>query len=248
MADTSWDAWKNIVYGDVIKKNPIQTGMFGKAQPPQTWLDSPEARNNTQYRQSYMDWVTKMQQSDQSNNNVGYDQIMSQAQNAYNPQNIQKYYDIAQGNINRNAANTGAYVGRQAGAHSTNMLNPSSFILGSIGKSQEPYAAQTGQLQATGAAAQQTGAEGLTNMMYTLNRAKQGDINAANALQMQFMAMQQQQEQFKEKMESEEAGFFDYAGLAAKIAATIFTGGAAAPTLLMGKGIDPGFDYASGVA
>jgi len=87
------------------------------------------------------------------------------------------------------------------------MLNPSSFILGSISQSQAPYAAQTGQLQAAGAQAQQRGAEDLTNMMYTLNRAKQGDLNAANQLQMQFMNLQQQQEQFRQKMEAEDAGF-----------------------------------------
>jgi hypothetical protein len=130
--------------------------------------------------------------------NTGYSAIMNQAQNAYGKDAIANYYNIAQGNLNRNMGNAASQASRTAGAHSTNMLNPSGFILNSLNQAQAPYAAQSQQLQATGAQAQQSGAEGLTNLMYLLQRAKQGDAQAANQLQYQYAALQQQQRQYED--------------------------------------------------
>jgi hypothetical protein len=141
-------------------------------------------------------------------NNLGLSNILAQGQKAYDPANIAQYYNMAQGNLNRQAGNTGAYIGRQAGAQATNMLNPSSFILGNISKSQEPYAEAGQQLQASGAQAQQTGAADLTNLMYLINRAKQGDTQAAAELEYKYAALKAQQD-------ANEAGVEDYLGLGA---------------------------------
>jgi hypothetical protein len=161
-----------------------------------------------QLSKQYQAGFSGLQNQQQSEANIGYDAIMNQAQKAYNPDSIANYYNIAQGNLNRAAGNIGAQTGRAAGAHATNMLNPSSFILGSISQSQAPYAAQSQQLQATGAQAQQQGAEGLTNLMYLLQRAKQGDAQAAQQLQYQYDALAQQQRLAQQQIEASQASPF----------------------------------------
>jgi hypothetical protein len=135
--------------------------------------------------------------------NKGYEAINAQAQKAYSPQAISAYYNAALGGLGRNAGNAGAMAARTAGAHSTNMLNPGSFVMGQYSQSQAPYAQQYGNIQTTAAQAQQQGAEGLTNLMYTLQKAKQGDAQAAAQLQYQYAALQQQQQQY----EDSQAGF-----------------------------------------
>jgi len=104
-----------------------------------------------------------------------FSNIINQAQQAYNPKAIQDYYNMAMGGLNRNAGNAGAMAGRMAGAHTTNMLNPSSFIMQQYSKSQEPYAQQYGNLQQAGAGAKMKGASDLTNLLFQINRAQSSD-------------------------------------------------------------------------
>jgi hypothetical protein len=166
--------------------------------------------------------TTPFQNQQLAENATGYQNIYNQAKSAYDPAMIQKFFDVSGRNLNQAAANTGAYVARQAGAHSTNMLNPSGFILGGISQSQAPYAQQRGQLEATGAQAQQSGAANLAQMMYTLQRAKQGDAQAAAQLQLQWAQLQEQQRQFQQQMEANQPGLFDYLGMGAKAAGAIW--------------------------
>lgn len=212
----TWSDWASTIYAQ-------DPGMYGA-------LNAPDAQ--AKYGQSYQDWASQRQQATA---NQGYEQIMNQAQNAFNPAMIQKYYDIAGRNLNQSAANMGAYVGRQAGAHSTNMLNPSSFILNQITQSQAPYVQQQGNLAVASAGAEQTGAEGLTNLMYLLQRAKQGDAQAANQLQLQYAQLAERQNEFQQQMNQQQAGFGDYL-LGALGLGGSFLGSATGSRLLFGKG------------
>jgi hypothetical protein len=115
---------------------------------------------------------------------VDYNDVISQGYKAYDPSWIQKYFDMAGGNLNRQAATTGAYIGRQAGAHATNMVNPSSFILGHITQSQVPYAGARESLAAQSAQAQQQGAAGLANLLFQIRKAQSGDELARQQLDM----------------------------------------------------------------
>jgi hypothetical protein len=197
----SYDEWAqnaikgNSSWANTYKERQGQMPQYGWTKPNMTDQTNMGKAYNAYYKQATAD--------------EGFNNILSQGQKAYDPTNIAQYYNMAQGNLNRQAGNTGAYIGRQAGAHSTNMLNPSSFILGNISKSQEPYAEAGQQLQAKGAQAQQKGAADLTNLMYLINRAKQGDTDAAAELEYKYAALKAQQD-------ANEAGFFDYAGIAAQ--------------------------------
>ena len=83
---------------------------------------------------------------------------------------------MATGNLNRASANTGAFAARQAGAHSTNMLNPGGFTMANMNRAQAPFAAQYGQLEAQGAHAQTQGMQDLVNMLLKI-RGQQGQEN-----------------------------------------------------------------------
>jgi hypothetical protein len=198
----------------------------------QQWLTDYQNRSGQQQETTLADTTAKQQ----ATANTGYDQILAQAQKAYNPESIANYYNVAQGNLNRQAGNAGAMATRTAGAHSTNMLNPSGFIMSQLSQSQAPYAAQTGNLQATAAGAQQSGAEGLTNLMYLLQRAKQGDTDAANQLQYQYASLQQNQNQyqqglansqyqFNQNQANQQAGTGDWITSLAGLAASAYGGG-----------------------
>jgi hypothetical protein len=158
----------------------------------------------------------------QTNANKGYDAINAQAQKAYGPEAISAYYNAALGGVGRNAGNAGAMAARTAGAHSTNMLNPGSFVMGQYSQSQAPYAQQYGNIQTGKAQAQQQGAEGLTNLMYTLQRAKQGDAQAAQQLQFQYAQLEQQMKIAQMQADAQSAGVFDYLGMGAKAAVGIW--------------------------
>jgi hypothetical protein len=176
--------------------SPMDIGQYAK----QTLQTDPNVADQSWFQKSYQNYASGAQQNIA---NQGYDSILKQAQQAYNPQAIANYYNIAQGNLNRAGANNAAMVARTAGAHSTNMLNPGSFVTGQMQQSLAPYAAQSQQLQATGAAAQQQGAQGMTNLMMLIQQAKNGDANAANQLQLAYAGLVQQQNQFQQSQPSD---------------------------------------------
>ena len=158
-------------------------------------------------------------------NMFDFNSIWEQAQKAYGSDAIQKFFDMAQGNLNRAAGTAGSLASRTAGGHSANMLNPASFVMSALSQSQAPYAQQQGQLQAAGAQAQQQGQAQLTQMLYLINRAKQGDQEAANQLKLAYDTGAEQVRQFNAQREDSGAGLLDWIFGLGNTAANMYSSG-----------------------
>ncbi|MDD5551540.1 MAG: hypothetical protein PHS34_09790, partial [Candidatus Omnitrophica bacterium] len=107
----------------------------------------------------------------------------------------------------------------------TNMVNPSSFIQSAISGAQSNFAPQYGQLAAQGAQAQQQGQAELTKMLYLINRAKQGDQEAANQLKLAYDTGAEQVRQFNANREDSGAGIGDYLFGGLNVASNVFGSG-----------------------
>jgi hypothetical protein len=154
-----------------------------------------------------------------------FSQIYEQANKTYSPSAISSYFDTARGGLNRAAANAGSLASRTAGANSTNMLNPSGFIMSQLSQSQAPYAAQQGNLAVSQAGAIQSGQEKLTNLLYMINRAKQGDQDAAQQLKLAYDTGAEQRRQFESNQDANSAGIWDYIFGGANVTGNLFSSG-----------------------
>jgi hypothetical protein len=139
-----------------------------------------------------------------------WDNIWKQAKRAYGSDAISQYYNLARGNLNRSMGNASSFASRAAGAAGTNMVNPSSFIQSAISQAQGNFAPQYGQLAASQAQAQQQGQAQLTQILYLINRAKQGDQEAANQLKARYDEGAESVRQFNAQREDAGAGLGDY--------------------------------------
>ncbi len=162
-------------------------------------------------------------------NQFDFNSIWEQAQKAYGSDAISQFYNLARGNLNRSMGNASSFASRAAGAAGTNMVNPSSFIQSAISGAQSNFAPQYGQLAAQGAQAQQQGQAELTKMLYLINRAKQGDQEAANQLKLAYDTGAEQVRQFNANREDSGFSIWD-----------LFTGGASVASNLYGSGMFSG--------
>ena len=154
-----------------------------------------------------------------------FSNILKQAQGAYGSDAISQYYNLARGNLNRSMGNASSFASRAAGAAGTNMVNPSSFVQSAISGAQSNFAPQYGQLAAQGAQAQQQGQAKLTELLYLINRAKQGDAEAAAQLKARYDEGAESVRQFNANREDNGAGVGDYLFGGLNVASNVFGSG-----------------------
>ena len=158
-------------------------------------------------------------------NQFDFNSIWEQAQKAYGSDAISQYYNLARGNLNRSMGNASSFASRAAGAAGTNMVNPSSFVQSAISQAQGNFAPQFGQLAAQGAQAQQQGQAKLTELLYLINRAKQGDAEAAAQLKARYDEGAESVRQFNANREDNGAGVGDYLFGGLNVASNVFGSG-----------------------
>ena len=160
---------------------------------------------------------------------IGYKKLEDQIGVATNPQLIKDYYSQVLGQLGSNAATQAARSRSSAAATfaQRGTANPSAAISAVGNQAMAPYQATQSQSAISQADALAKIETKKFELMYLVNRARQGDANAIAQLELEKARLAAAQE-------AGEAGWADYFGIALDVGAAILSGGATIP-LSVGK-------------
>lgn len=147
---------------------------------------------------------------------IGYGKLEEQIGVATNPQLIKDYYSQVMGQLGQNAATQAARARSSAAATfaQRGIAGPSAAISAVGNQAMAPYQATQGQAAISQSDALAKIETKKFEMMYLVNRARQGDANAIAQLEIERQKLQA-------AIESGEAGIWDYISGAAKIATQV---------------------------
>ena len=155
---------------------------------------------------------------------IGYGKLENQIGVATNPQLIKDYYSQVLGQLGQNAATQAARARSSAAATfaQRGTANPSAAISAVGNQAMAPYQATQGQAVISQADALAKIETKKFELMYLVDRARNGDANAIAQLELERQRLAAAQE-------AGEAGWADYFGIALDVGAAILSGGATVP-------------------
>jgi len=129
------------------------------------------------------------------------------AADAYDPKRIDNIFNIVADNIRKAQGASAGTAGSIAGAHTaqSGTLNPLQTILAARSNASQPYQRALGQAELGRGKAQNDRGKGYFDLMFLIDRARQGDQQAAAELALRQRALEA-------GIEQGEAGWEDYLG------------------------------------